>query len=78
MKKHIHGLLLRNSKQTVVLKKVGQVRWNVKGEIVIFCCENHVEQEFVPRLSALLREVLQRLGKMSAENVGNCIRSQSG
>jgi hypothetical protein len=67
MKKHIHGLLLRFSNQTAVVKKEGQVRWNVKGEMVIFfCCENHVERELDPRLLALLRQVLQLLGKMSA------------
>jgi hypothetical protein len=36
MKKHIQGLLLRFSNQTSVLKKESQIRWNVKGEMVIF------------------------------------------
>lgn len=45
------------------------------GDLV--CCKNHFEQELIPPLPALLREVLQLLGKMSAEKVGNCFRRRS-
>jgi len=64
MKKHLQGYLLRFINQISVLKKQGQFKWNLKGEVIFSCCENHVEQEIVPWLPALLREVLQRLGKM--------------